>query len=427
MKEGIGMVQDPKDSKSSRKICVLIIEEKADLRNFFMDILTKTGNFEVKNATNPIEALEILSKEANEIQLILFDWDMKEMRGHIFSQKIKDEVNYDHIELIVCSAAFSSQDSFLMSEIDIYYTMPKTVNAVEFLSKMDEVRFEYTNNQAVTSKLKELQHLLNESNVKACENLLTNPEIEKEILENPKYAYLGGEIRILHKKYLEAIDFLKERLEKNPENKLNENLKTLSTLGKALCLSGGFKDVLIIFERLEAKSPNNLGHKVMLGDALLGLDNIEGAEEKYHEVLEQDSTNKNALLGMVKSTSVTGDFDQAKSFFEKIEGNFESRALASFFNNRGVALVRKRKVEEAILFYENALQFFDKFKGHVYFNLGMAYYRSGNISSALSCFQAAIVQDNKLVQEKKVLKELQEKGAEKFTADYNSEVGRRKK
>ena len=84
-------------------------------------------------------------------------------------------------------------------------------------------------------------------------------------------------------------------------------------------------------------------------------------------------------------------------------------------------------MEEAILFYENALQFFDKFKAHVYFNLGMAYYRSGNISSAVSCFQAAMAQDAKLLEEKNILKELREKGVEKFTANYNENLKSRKK
>ena len=95
------MPQASENNKNSEKVCVLIIEEKADLRTFFMGVLTKTGNYEVKNAASPIEALQILSKEANTIQIILFDWNMKEMPGHVFSQKIKNEVNYDHIELVV--------------------------------------------------------------------------------------------------------------------------------------------------------------------------------------------------------------------------------------------------------------------------------------------------------------------------------------
>ncbi|WP_397601295.1 tetratricopeptide repeat protein [Silvanigrella sp.] len=421
------MPQASENSKNSEKVCVLIIEEKADLRTFFMGVLTKTGNYEVKNAASPVEALEILGKEANTIQIILFNWNMKEMPGHVFSQKIKNEVNYDHIELVVCSAAFSPQDSFLMSEIDIYYTMPKVVNASEFLLKMEEVRSEFKNTQAISAKLKDLKHLIHESDIKSIDTLFSNSDVEKEITNNSKYTYLGGEVRILKKKYEEAVDFLKNHLDKNRENKQNENLKTLSTLGKALCLVGKFEEASMIYEKLESKSPNNLGHKIMLGDALLGLDDINGAENKFNEVLNKDPSNTGALVGMMKSNSVNGNFDQAKSFFEKIEGNFESKSLASFFNNRGVALVKKGKVEEAILFYENALQFFDKFKAHVYFNLGMAYYRSGNISSAVSCFQAAMAQDTKLLEEKNILKELREKGVEKFTADYNENLKSRKK
>ena len=418
------MAQNLENPKSSGKVCVLIIEEKSDLRAFFMSILTKSGNFEVKNAATPIEALEILSKEAKNIQLIIFDWHMKEIPGYIFAQKIKNEVNFDHIDLIVCSDVISADDTFLMSEIEIYYTMPKVVSAGDFLVKMEEARAAYTNTNMIYSKLKELQHLINESNLKDIEVLMNDPAVTKEILENFRYAYLFGEVKILNKKYNEAIEFLKSKLQ---ENKVNENLRTLSTLGKALCLIGSFEEALTIFERLAAKSPNNLGHKVMVGDALLGLDDFSSAEEKYKEVLGKDPSQADALKGMVKLNTVSGNYDQAKSFFDKIEGNFESKSLAIFFNNRGVALVKKGKPDEAILFYENALQFFNKLKGHVYFNLGMAYYRSGNITSALSCFQAAMAQDELLTQKKKILQELRNKGAEKFTAEYKSRTHKKKK
>ena len=36
----------------------------------------------------------------------------------------------------------------------------------------------------------------------------------------------------------------------------------------------------MIYEKLEAKSPNNLSHKIMLGDALLGMDDVNGAESE---------------------------------------------------------------------------------------------------------------------------------------------------
>ncbi|MGY3804705.1 tetratricopeptide repeat protein [Pigmentibacter ruber] len=421
------MAQKSDNSDKNNKFCVLIIEEKSDLRTFFMGVLTKSGNYEVKNAATPIEALDIISKEAAQIHVVLFDWDMKEMSGDIFAQKIKNEVNYDHIELVVCSASIVEEDNFLLNELEIYHTMPKVVNAVDFLRNMEDIRSEYFNIQSIQSKIKNLKHLIHESDLQAIDTLFSNPEVENEITKNSKYTYLGGEVRILHKKYQEAIEFLKQHLEKNNTNKLNENLKTLNTLGKALCLIGNYQDASMIYEKLEAKSPNNLSHKIMLGDALLGLDDVKGAENKYQEVLDKDNTNNAALEGMIKANSTAGNFAQAKSFFDKIQGNFESKTLASFFNNRGVALVKNGKINEAIIFYENALQFFDKYKSHVYFNLGMAYYRSGNITSAVTCFQAAIAQDAKLAEEKVILRELKEKGAEKFTEDYQQSIQKRKK
>ena len=88
-------------------------------------------------------------------------------------------------------------------------------------------------------------------------------------------------------------------------------------------------------------------------------------------------------------------------------------------------IVSKKILDE--VFFKDLDRFYDKFKAHVYFNLGMAYYRSGNISSAVSCFQAAMAQDAKLLEEKNILKELREKGVEKFTADYNENLKSRKK
>jgi tetratricopeptide (TPR) repeat protein len=415
------MTKDAKNKQNNNKVCVLIIEEKTDLRTFFMGALTKNGNYEVINAASAEEVFDILAKEGAKVNIILFDWNMSGMSGHIFSQKIKGSTEFDHIELIVCSAAFTEEDTFLMTEIDIYYTMPKVVNVFDFTSKMEQARKAYLNSQSVVAKLKNLQRLIHQADSQAIEALLKeNIDIEKEIQDNPKYAYLGGEIRIQHKKYLDAIQFLKEKLSQGDENRSHENLRTLSTLGKAMCLAGNFEEALVIFERLEAKSPHNLYHKVMIGDALLGLDNIVGAEKKYDEVLQTDATNAGALAGMVKTSSVSGNFKNAKTFFDKMEGNFESSALASFFNNRGVALVKKGNIQEAIQFYENALQFFNKYKGIVYFNLGMAYFRSGNISSAVNSFQAAIAQESALIQEKKILQELKEKGVEKFIEDYST-------
>lgn len=415
------------DAQVDQKLTVLIIEEKSDLRAFYMNILVKSEKFEVKNSATKKEALEILEKDSAAIHVILLDWILDNETAHVFLQELRKNVKYDHIEFFVMSDELSQEDSFLIAEIGIESSFSKRLTANEFLLKMEKIKKEYFDLKSIKNELKEIRHSINMNNVLKCSELLKNNALLKEIESNPKVVYIGGEVRILKKQYGEAVEFLKNFLKTHQANS-TENLKTLNTLGKALCFVGKYDEALTVYERLEAKSPKNLSHKVMMGDALLGLDEVQAAQEKYNEVLTQAPKDSGALLGMGKSHSMAGNYDQAKSFFEKIQGNFESLTLASFYNNKGIALVRKGKYTEAIQFYENALQFFDKFKGHIYFNLGMAYYRSGNIASALSCFQAALATDDlDLLSEKKVLKEFQEKGIERFTADYKSKFAKRKR
>ena len=73
-----------KKEESKEKFCVLIIEEKSELRTFYMSALTKTGNYEVKNSATPREALELLEGDYEKINLIIFDWTMPEIPGSIF-------------------------------------------------------------------------------------------------------------------------------------------------------------------------------------------------------------------------------------------------------------------------------------------------------------------------------------------------------
>ena len=410
-------VQKTEDGKD--KFFVLVIEEKSDLRAFYTNALSKTGIYDVTTAATPREGLVILEDLHPKINFIVFDWIMPEITGSVLAQKIRSDHRFNHIEMIVCSNDLDQEDLFLMVELDIHNVMTKSNNVGEYVGKINEAKDKYLNSFSLVSKLKDLQTLLDDVQIEKCDELARIPEIEKEISSNPRYVHLGGEVRIFKKQYDEAIGFLKDFLTKNKHQFGSENLKSLSTLGKAMCLSGKYDEALSIFYLLESKSPKNLSHKIMAGDALLELDNLEEAEGKYKEVLEADPDHKKAMIGMVKTSAVGGDMDTAKTFFSKIEGGFESRYLAGFFNNRGVAMVRKGDIQGAIVFYENSIQFLDKGKGLVYFNLGMAYIRLGNLSEAVRSFQAAInSKEAPLLKDKTILKELKEKGVDKFLLDY---------
>ncbi|KAB8031937.1 tetratricopeptide repeat protein [Fluviispira multicolorata] len=409
-------------------IRILLVDEKRESRSFFSGFLKASPLFTATTAANTLIAFEILEAESHEIHFILFDWKMKEVPGNIFAQQVRQNPSFDHIDFIVYSQILTDDDNFLIAELDIYHTFPKIINGKSFMLKMEEIRNSYISLSAVHKKLKNLEHAIHTENLALCNEIMQDAQVAEEINTNPRFFYLGGEIHMLKNQYGEAIDFFQSHIKDDSKNNAMLTLKAMSSLGKALCFAGRFEEALMIFERLEAKSSKNLSHKCMAGEALLGLNKNYMAEEKFHEVIELHPKDTDALMGLGKVNSVAGKHEVAKSFFDKIQGDFESKHLASFYNNKGVSLVKQHKYDEAISFYKNAMQYFQKYRGHINFNLGLAYFKKGEIKDASNYFQEALASDEfDLIPEKKLLLELQAKGVAKFEEEYSSKLEKKKK
>jgi tetratricopeptide (TPR) repeat protein len=405
---------------SSTDLGILIIEGDRELRAFYNGVFAKAGGYVVRTAATGAEGLEIL-KRANpdDISIVILDWTLHDMSGFVVAQKIRRETRYDAIDILICSTAITAEDTFLMAELDIRHSLPKRGGAGPLLEKINEIRAEQNAVLQLLPRIRNLQHLLREGNIEECEKMLHESDIMNEITNNSRFVYCVGELFILKKEFESATTVLQDYFRRNVPCEKTETLKTLTTLGKALCFLNRFDEALIIFERLAAKSPKNLNHKVFCGDALLGLGDVDGAKDMFGQVLENDELNQDALVGMGKAYMIAGDEIGAKSFFEKIEGNFESQALASFFNNRAVSLARSGKALESIQFYESALQFLDKFKSHVQFNLGMAYLRIGQVKEASHHFKQVLeAGDAEFIARKTILRKIQELGVEEFISEF---------
>ncbi|WGL60651.1 tetratricopeptide repeat protein [Pigmentibacter sp. JX0631] len=408
-----------KSNELQKKLKIIVVESSIELRSFYAGAIKKSEFFEVQTAANHTDALQILSGDYDAYHFILFNWQSSSIPISIFIQNIRRNFNYDHIELIAFAQNLNEEDAFLFSELEIHYTIPKIMNGAQLLKKLEEIRNDYHFFHPVLRKINELKHCIHIEDLEKCEEIIKDPKIQQKILHNHKFLYLHGEILILQKKYTEAIKFFEDILKDRSRINQIETLRTMSALGKAYCLAGKNNEALMIYEKLEAKSPRNLNHKIMVGEALLGLEETYKAEAKFHEILDKVPKDKQALTGMVKSNSIAGKYDLARSFFDQIEGDFESKSLASYFNNRGVLLIKKNNFNEAVAFYKNALYFFKKHRGLISFNLGMAYYRNHNIEAAAEFFEDAIkTLDDQQISQKVLLKAFKEEGAVNFIAKY---------
>ncbi|APJ04426.1 tetratricopeptide repeat protein [Silvanigrella aquatica] len=399
-------------------LCILLVEPSQELRTYFSNAIKSINEYTIIVATSAEDAYEVLSKVHKTIHFILFNWTLPIIPGYIFSQQIKNQSEYDHIELVAYSREFTNEDLFLISEIEINYTISEIITG-KITKKMEEIRNDYNITSPILRKIQRLKHCILEENLKMCEEILHDEKIKQKIANNHKFFYLKGEVMILQKRYNEAIDFFQRRLRKNSKEKEIEVLRNMSTMGKAYCLAGRFKESLLIFKKLEQKSPRNLKHKVNTGEALLGLDKINAAEKKFNSVLEKNDTNQNAIHGMVKAKSILGHENEAMDYYKKLDGSFESRSIISYYNNKGVSLVRNGKLDEAIKFYKIALNFFEAFKGEIYFNLGMAYFRGKDIENAADCFKHALASENfDALTQKTLIKAFEAEGIENFIKKF---------
>ncbi|APJ04428.1 response regulator [Silvanigrella aquatica] len=397
---------------------ILLVEPSIQLRTYFSETLKSTKEYVLTNTSSVNEAYEIISKDYEKINLILFNWILPNIPGYIFSQQIKNEPKYDHIKIIPYSQNFTEDDLFLISEIEIDYIIKETISD-KIIEKMNEIQKDYLLTNPTERKIKELKHFIHEENLEKCEEILKDEKIKHKITSVHKYLYLKGEVLILKKKYNETIDFFQKKLKKDSKEKEIEILRNMSTMGKAYCHAGRFEESLLIFKRLEEKSPRNLRHKVNSGDALLGLDKIHAAEKKFTSVLKDNENDKDSIIGMVKANSILGNLKEATAYYNKLNGKFETKAIISYYNNKGVSLVRHGKVKEAIEFYKIALHFFDNFKGQIYFNLGMAYFRVNDIENAADSFHHALASKNfDSLTEKTLIKEFQENGVDNFVKKF---------
>jgi DNA-binding response OmpR family regulator len=113
------------DEKQKAKT-ILLVEDHPDMLNFIADRLKK--RFIVETAIHGVEAMERL-KEKN-VDLVLSDIMMPEMNGFELCRKIKEDLNYSHIPVVLVTAKNDLQSKIhgLETGADAYVEKPFSMN-----------------------------------------------------------------------------------------------------------------------------------------------------------------------------------------------------------------------------------------------------------------------------------------------------------
>lgn len=420
------MVDERKDGGGANPIGILIADTNKNTRAFYNTALMKTGGFVVWTASTAEDALATLeSIPPGNLSVVVFDLTETGLDGHVLLQKIRKRTKFGRVGILIISDALAPEDHFLLREMEVRHFLPKSVGQGDFLQKIREVHHEMLQKSALFDVVKELEEALRNNDIAKCEEVLESVVLKDAMNADSEYAPYRAEVMLLKQQVADAIQFLSDYLHSNAQAGKPETFRALSVFGKALCLSNRYEEAMQVFKKLADKSPSNLAHKVNLGDAMLGAGDVEGAKKQYDAVLARDPENADAAVGEGKVALAEGRSSDAMDLFARINGPIESYSLASFFNNAAVLMVRAGKPQEALTLYQNAMQFFDKYKMLIYFNRGIALLRVGKVEAACECFDF-VLRDatTDFIEKKAILKEYRESGVEHMIHKYSGRDNR---
>lgn len=117
------------ENTGNNEFNVLIVEDNPDLILLMKNILSRKYN--VFTSRNGKEALDVLKEQ--DIQLIISDVMMPEMNGYELCQRIKNDIEYSHIPIILLTAKTGEEDvvDAYKSGADAYLKKPFSVNVLQ--------------------------------------------------------------------------------------------------------------------------------------------------------------------------------------------------------------------------------------------------------------------------------------------------------
>ncbi|NDV81940.1 two-component regulator propeller domain-containing protein [Bacteroides sp. 51] len=233
---------EQKKVKARTRYKVLVIEDDDEIRRYISDELS--DSFRISESVNGKDGWEQILKEKPD--LIISDVMMPEMDGITLSRKVKQNININHIPIILLTAKSKAEDKIegLETGADAYIVKPfnsdllkSTVN--NLINNRERLRNRFSNEKQVEEKIVKIERksndeILIEKIMKTINEHLDDPNLNVEML-----AANAGMSRVhMHRKLKEltnqsARDFIRNIRLKQAATLLSEKKLTVSEVAYA--------------------------------------------------------------------------------------------------------------------------------------------------------------------------------------------------
>lgn len=212
------------------------------------------------------------------------------------------------------------------------------------------------------------------------------------------FARFPGNSRIaceLAENYIHKSDWQKAKAIVESMQDMGEtNLRVMHMKARCLMHSGAFGDAEEILQQCKLINPYNVDRLIDLGNVLLNLTRVQEALESFEMALTLDDNRQDAMDGKIQCKLLSGDVNEALSLMRQITS---PRELAALFNNAAILSIRQGHFNNGMKLYVTAIGTIgkkEKAAARLFYNLGIAYVKLGQLMDALPCFEKAAAIDD---------------------------------
>jgi CheY-like chemotaxis protein len=368
----------PKNNEM-HQMSVLLVDDNSNTRIMLKKMLGQIGFFNILDAADGYQALDIISKE--EVNLILCDWNMPKMKGGDILRQVRQKTALRNTPVLLITGEVSEkvlQDA-AESEVDDYLLKPFTVDQLRH-----KVRGLFQRRDEVLSID---QHLARGSAFAVTRQF---SEARKEFMAalkiNPGSARTLYEVAALHRQSgngQEAQNYLHRALENDPKF-----LKAAEDLAELYEAKGDTVKHIRYLQKAVEINPRDVERRMKLADLLLKNQQANQASAMFHGIMQDVSGQYSDLAQRVgQSLLEAGDFSGAEAVLNKaLDANPGNLHL---FNDLGIAYRKQGKIKEAVANYKRALEFAPE-NVNLFYNLARAHYESGDKDEAARVLKQAL-------------------------------------
>jgi tetratricopeptide (TPR) repeat protein len=354
----------------------LVVDDVSDNLSTVKGVLSELRISDALAQENSQSGLDLV--EPKRIECVITSWDTKKMPGRIFIQKLRKVPANQYLPLIIYSQRLKPEDVRLINELGEVSVLAAPIDRKALSDTIKKI----IEKDAGLSEM--------ERSIRVAVGHYGMKQYDEAIKVAEGLLAKGGDIAECHVLVascaLEKNDYEKTELHLNSALKLKPNLTSaLQLRARLLAKSGKHQDAIDSLVKLLDQSPQVLTTLNYLGQTYKAAERLQEAKDIFNNLMEHDPNSREAKDGLGEVAFMEGQYDVA---MEMLKDTSNAEEIARNLNNLGIALTARQDYTKAIQGYINAIRIINnKQTTHLlYYNLGLAYSKSGDHKAAFDVF-----------------------------------------